>query len=245
MSRVALQASGLIKGFKSGRSKVEVLKSVDFQASHGELSLIMGPSGSGKSTLMACMSGLLRPDDGRVAALGQDLWKLPERKIDRFRLDHCGFVFQGFNLFPALTALQQVQVVLKYQGVPRAQARERAMRSLAEVGMKPRVNQHPSELSGGEKQRVAIARCLAKAPQLIFADEPTSALDGENGAVVMRLLHRAAKEMGAAVICVTHDIRLEVYADRVIHLEDGRILEAGAAAPSAKAIPEALNTHVP
>ena len=230
MSRLALNARGLVKTFKSGRSKVEVLKHVDFHANHGELSLIMGPSGSGKSTLMACMSGLLRADEGQVTALGQDLWKLPDGKIDRFRLDHCGFVFQGFNLFPALTALQQVEVVLKYQGVPRDQARERAMRSLAEVGMKPRMHQRPSELSGGEKQRVAIARCLAKAPQLIFADEPTSALAGENGQVVMRLLHRAAKEMGAAVICVTHDIRLEVYADRVIHLEDGQITDLPAPA---------------
>ena len=232
MSRVALHASGLVKGFKSGRSKVEVLKHVDFQAYHGELSLVMGPSGSGKSTLMACMSGLLRPDAGQVTALGQDLWRLPEAKIDRFRLDHCGFVFQGFNLFPALTALQQVEVVLKYQGIPRGQARERAMRALGEVGMKPRVRQRPSELSGGEKQRVAIARALAKSPQLIFADEPTSALDGENGQIVMRLLHRAAKEHGAAVICVTHDVRLEIYADRVIHLEDGQILESAPVPPS-------------
>ncbi|HEY5412832.1 MAG TPA: ABC transporter ATP-binding protein [Caulobacteraceae bacterium] len=232
MSRIALEARGLCKAFKSGRSKVEVLKQVGFEAYHGELSLVMGPSGSGKSTLMACMSGLLRPDEGKVTALGQDLWRLPEGKIDRFRLDHCGFVFQGFNLFPALTALQQVEVVLKYQGVPRSQARERAMRALGEVGMKPRVRQRPSELSGGEKQRVAIARALAKSPQLIFADEPTSALDGENGQVVMKLLHRAAKEHGAAVICVTHDVRLEIYADRVIHLEDGQILESAAVTPS-------------
>jgi putative ABC transport system ATP-binding protein len=229
-ARVALNARGLVKGFKSGRIKVDVLKSVDFVASHGEVSLVMGPSGSGKSTLMACMSGLLRPDGGQVTALGNDLWKLGEGKIDRFRLDHCGFVFQGFNLFPALTALQQVQVILKYQGVPRDQARERAIRALTEVGLKPRMHQRPSELSGGEKQRVAIARCLAKAPQLIFADEPTSALDGENGAIVMRLLHHAAKEKGAAVICVTHDIRLEVYADRVIHLEDGCITDGADAA---------------
>ena len=232
MSRIALEARGLCKAFKSGRSKVEVLKQVGFEAYHGELSLVMGPSGSGKSTLMACMSGLLRPDEGKVTALGQDLWRLPEGKIDRFRLDHCGFIFQGFNLFPALTALQQVEVVLKYQGVPRSQARERAMRALGEVGMKPRVRQRPSELSGGEKQRVAIARALAKSPQLIFADEPTSALDGENGQVVMKLLHRAAKEHGAAVICVTHDVRLEIYADRVIHLEDGQILESAAVTPS-------------
>ena len=246
MSRLALNARGLVKTFKSGRSKVEVLKHVDFHANHGELSLIMGPSGSGKSTLMACMSGLLRADEGQVTALGQDLWKLPDGKIDRFRLDHCGFVFQGFNLFPALTALQQVEVVLKYQGVPRRQARERAMRAMAEVGLMPRVRQRPSELSGGEKQRVAIARALAKSPQLIFADEPTSALDGENGQIVMKLLHRAAKEHGAAVICVTHDIRLEVYADRVIHLEDGQILEAaaGEAAGSSPLI-GTLNAHVP
>ena len=232
MSRIALDARGLVKAFKSGRSRVEVLRRVPFQASHGEVSLVMGPSGSGKSTLMACMSGLLRPDEGQVTALGQDLWKLSEARIDRFRLDHCGFVFQGFNLFPALTALQNVEVVLKYQGVPRREARERSMRALAEVGLQPRIRQRPSELSGGEKQRVAIARCLAKSPQLIFADEPTSALDGENGQIVMKLLHQAAKEHGAAVICVTHDIRLEVYADRVIHLEDGQILEAAQAGPS-------------
>ncbi len=231
MSRIALDARGLVKGFKSGRSRVDVLRHVDFQAYHGELSLVMGPSGSGKSTLMACMSGLLRPDGGEVMALGQNLWRLPESKIDRFRLDHCGFVFQGFNLFPALTALQNVEVVLKYQGAPRREARERSMRGLSEVGMQPRIRQRPSELSGGEKQRVAIARCLAKSPQLIFADEPTSALDGENGQVVMKLLHQAAKEHGAAVICVTHDVRLEIYADRVIHLEDGQILEPAPAGP--------------
>ena len=246
MSRVALDARGLVKAFKSGGSRVEVLKSVDFRAEHGEVTLVMGPSGSGKSTLLACMSGLLRPDSGKVQAMGQDLWSLGERKIDRFRLDHCGFIFQGFNLFPALNAIQQVEVVLKYQGVPRRRARERAMRAMAEVGLMPRVRQRPSELSGGEKQRVAIARALAKSPQLIFADEPTSALDGENGQIVMKLLHRAAKEHGAAVICVTHDIRLEVYADRVIHLEDGQILEAaaGEAAGSAPLI-GTLNAHVP
>jgi putative ABC transport system ATP-binding protein len=242
MSRLALKAQGLVKGFKSGRTRVEVLRQVSFEAYHGEVSLVMGPSGSGKSTLMACMSGLLRPDEGQVTALGQDLWRLPDGKIDRFRLDHCGFVFQGFNLFPALRALQQVEVVLKYQGVAGAQRRERSVRALTEVGLKPKLRQRPSELSGGEKQRVAIARCLAKSPQLIFADEPTSALDGENGQIVMKLLHRAAKEHGAAVICVTHDIRLEVYADRVIHLEDGQILEQ---APAGEPALKGASEHVP
>ena len=236
MSRIALDARGLVKGFKSGGSRIEVLKAVDFRAEHGQVTLVMGPSGSGKSTLLACMSGLLRPDAGKVEAMGQDLWSLGDNKIDRFRLDHCGFIFQGFNLFPALTAIQQVEVVLKYQGVRRSAARERSLRALAEVGMQPRIHRRPSELSGGEKQRVAIARALAKAPQLLFADEPTSALDGENGQVVMRLLVRAAKEHGAAVVCVTHDIRLETYADRLIHLEDGRIVGE----PSAPAAHPAL-----
>ena len=154
-----------------------------------------------------------------------DLWKLSSGKIDKFRLDHCGFIFQGFNLFPALTALQQVTTVLKFQGLTPAQATRRATEALVEVGLGNRLNQRPSELSGGEKQRVAIARALAKDPKILFADEPTSALDGENGQVVIGLLRRAATQHGAAVICVTHDPRLEAWADRVIKLEDGKIID--------------------
>jgi putative ABC transport system ATP-binding protein len=187
--------------------------------------MVMGPSGSGKSTLVAALSGLLKPDAGTVNAMGEDLWSLRPGKIDRFRLDHCGFIFQGFNLFGALSALQQVTTILKYKGFSPAEARERAEIALTEVGLGARLNQRPAELSGGEKQRVAIARCLAKEPRLLFADEPTSALDGENGQIVIKLLQRAAKQHGAAVICVTHDPRLEAYADRVIHIEDGRILD--------------------
>ena len=223
-TKTAIRAHGLYKRFKTGRAHIEVLKRVDFDANHGEMTMVMGPSGSGKSTLVATLSGLLKPDEGQVSAMDQDLWTLRSGKLDRFRLDHCGFIFQGFNLFSALTALQQVEIILKYQGVPKKQARERAANALMEVGLETRLNQRPSELSGGEKQRVAIARALAKDPRLIFADEPTSALDGENGQVVISLLQKAAKERGAAVICVTHDTRLEAFADRVIHLEDGRIL---------------------
>lgn len=221
----AIRATGLTKRFKTGRTFIEVLKSVDFDARHGDVTMVMGPSGSGKSTLIAALSGLMRPDSGHVTALEEDLWGLKNGRLDRFRLDHCGFIFQGFNLFSALTALQQVSIILKYQGHSPAVAREKAAIALEEVGLGARLNQRPSELSGGEKQRVAIARALAKSPRLLFADEPTSALDGENGQVVIRLLRRAAKQHGAAVICVTHDPRLEAYADRVIHLEDGRILD--------------------
>ncbi len=221
----ALVAKGLSKRFKTGRTHIEVLKAVDFDALHGDLTMVMGPSGSGKSTLVAALSGLLKPDQGEVQALGQSLWDMPSGRLDKFRLDHCGFIFQGFNLFSALTAVQQVATVLKYQGHAPDAARRIAIDALTEVGLAERLNQRPSELSGGEKQRIAIARALAKQPQLLFADEPTSALDGENGQVVIRLLRRAAKQHGAAVICVTHDPRLEAYADRVIHIEDGRILD--------------------
>jgi putative ABC transport system ATP-binding protein len=238
----AILATGLSKRFKTGRTYIEVLKNVDFDALHGDVTMVMGPSGSGKSTLVAALSGLLKPDQGKVTALGEDIWSYRSGKIDKFRLDHCGFIFQGFNLFSALTALQQVEIILKYQGVPKTEARRRAADALTEVGLEMRMNQRPSELSGGEKQRVAIARALAKNPNLLFADEPTSALDGENGQVVIKLLQRAAKQHGAAVVCVTHDPRLEAYADRVIHLEDGRVLDdrrmtpAPAAAPSHPAL---------
>jgi putative ABC transport system ATP-binding protein len=241
-ARPAIVAEGLYKRFRTGRSHVEVLKRVDFDALHGDVTMVMGPSGSGKSTLVATLSGLLKPDEGQVVALETPIWDLRPGRLDRFRLDHCGFIFQGFNLFSALTARQQVEIILKYQGVPKREARERAVMALTEVGLEMKVNQRPSEMSGGEKQRVAIARALAKSPSLLFADEPTSALDGENGQVVIKLLQRAAKQHGAAVVCVTHDPRLEAYADRVIHLEDGRILEdrrvgpapAPPAAPPAK-----------
>ena len=224
LNPIAIQGTGLVKRFKTGRTHIEVLKSVDFEARHGEMTMVMGPSGSGKSTLVAALSGLLKPDAGQVTAMGEDLWSLRPGKIDKFRLDHCGFIFQGFNLFGALSALQQVTTILKYKGFSPTEARDRAATALTEVGLGARLNQRPAELSGGEKQRVAIARALAKEPRLLFADEPTSALDGENGQIVIKLLQRAAKEHGAAVICVTHDPRLEAYADRIIHIEDGLIL---------------------
>jgi putative ABC transport system ATP-binding protein len=219
----ALYATGLVKRFKTGRTSAEVLKGVDFDAHFGEMTLVMGPSGSGKSTLIATLSGLLRPDAGRVTALGEDLWSFKADKLDRFRLANCGFIFQGFNLFPALTALEQVSILLRHAGHSSREARREAEAALDEVGLTPRADHRPHELSGGEKQRVAIARALAKNPRLIFADEPTSALDAENGQAIVRLLQRAAQTRGAAVICVTHDSRLEIFADRILHLDDGRV----------------------
>jgi putative ABC transport system ATP-binding protein len=236
MTAYAISAQGIEKSFKTGKLKTPVLKGVDLRVQQGEICLVMGPSGSGKSTLLATISGLLKPDSGSVDALVQNLWKLSKSKIDKFRLDHCGFIFQGFNLFGALTARQQVETVLKYAGFKKEEIGGIAETALGEVGLSKLLKKRPEELSGGEKQRVAIARALAKSPKLIFADEPTSALDGENGANVMALLRRSAKSHGASVLCVTHDVRLASYADRIITIEDGHILSQNADPASFKGI---------
>jgi len=224
MSRLAIDAKGLCKSYRIGKLRERVLNDVNFSAYHGQVTMVMGPSGSGKSTLIAALSGLLKPDAGEVIALGENLWTKRPAKVDQFRLDHCGFIFQGFNLFPALDATQQVEQVLKYCGVAKEESRARSRAVLESVGLGQRLRQKPAELSGGEKQRVAIARALAKSPSLIFADEPTSALDSISGQVIIKLLHQAAKERDAAIVVVTHDPRLESYADRVIQMEDGKIL---------------------
>ena len=224
----AIEARGLRKSFRSGQQKVEVLKDIDLLIEPGEIALVMGPSGSGKSTLLAAVSGLMRPDEGSVVALGESIWDMSKSRIDRFRLINCGFIFQGFNLFAALTASQQVQIVLKFMKQNKATRKAAAEATLTDVKLEHRLNNRPDKLSGGEKQRVAIARALAKKPKLIFADEPTSALDGENGHIVMELLRKCAKEQGATVLCVTHDARLAAFADRIITIEDGIITSTNA-----------------
>jgi len=236
MTATAISARNIEKSFKTGKVMTPVLKGVSLNIAEGEIALVMGPSGSGKSTLLAAISGLLKPDGGDVHALGEDIWHLSKGKIDKFRLDNCGFIFQGFNLFGSLTARQQVETVLKYAGFPKEELTTIAETALGEVGLTNLLSKRPDALSGGEKQRVAIARALAKNPKLIFADEPTSALDGENGANVMALLRRSAKSHGASVLCVTHDVRLAAYADRIITIEDGRILSQNADPSSFKGI---------
>jgi putative ABC transport system ATP-binding protein len=220
----ALLAEGVSKAFVSGQQRTQVLDGLTLGIDAGELTLISGPSGCGKSTLLAILSGLQKVDSGRVRALGSELGQLDLRALERFRLQHTGFVFQGFNLFPALNAFEQVELPLNHMGLSRDEARRRAQRSLEEVGLAHRMRLRPSELSGGEKQRVAIARALAKEPELLFADEPTSALDASNGQMIIDILHRIARTHGTTVLCVSHDPRLVVHADRVLAMEDGRIL---------------------
>jgi len=230
----ALCAEQVSKAFVSGRVRTQVLDGLSLTIDAAELTLISGPSGCGKSTLLAVLSGLQSVDAGRVVALGSDLARLDAHALERFRLLHTGFVFQGFNLFPALSAREQVELPLNYLGLTKAQARERAEQSLEEVGLSHRMRLRPAELSGGEKQRVAIARALAKQPELLFADEPTSALDAASGQTIIDILHRIARSHGTTVLCVSHDPRLIHHADRVLAMEDGRILsDRRVAAPAA------------
>ena len=218
-----LEARLVSKSFLSGIVKIQVLSQLSISIMPGELTLIAGPSGCGKSTLLSILSGLQHCDDGRVLALGQDLTKATVRELEHFRLQHTGFVFQGFNLFPALTAREQVELPLKYLGISKSLMRSKALAALDEVGLSHRAELRPSELSGGEKQRVAIARALAKEPQLLFADEPTSALDAVSGQTVIDILHRIARDHGTTALCVSHDPRLIRHADRVLAMEDGVI----------------------
>lgn len=219
-----LEARNLSKAFGQGETRSLAVRAVTLPLHRGELALLMGPSGSGKSTLLAMISGLLRPDSGRVVAIGEDLWDRPTVELERFRLKYCSYIFQGCNLFPALTARQQLELVLRWgEGASASESRRRCQAILEQLGLGKKSHLRPAQLSGGEKQRVAIARALVKQPQLLFADEPTSALDWENGQQVIDLLHKAAHERGAMVLVVSHDARLKAYADRVYHMEDGRL----------------------
>ena len=218
-----LCVSGVSKRYLNGKQWLQVVQPCSMDILPGELTLIVGPSGSGKSTLLSMLSGLSQPDDGQVHALGTSLWSLSKRRLDAFRLAHCGFVFQGFNLFSSLSALDNVILPLQYQGIAHREARQRALAALDAVGLSAREQMLPASLSGGEKQRVAIARAMVKQPELVFADEPTSALDSHNGQRVIDLLRRHAQQHNCTVLGVTHDPRLLAHADRVITLEDGAV----------------------
>ena len=220
-----LLSQGLNKAFGQGETRTLAVQDVSLSLHKNELTLLMGPSGSGKSTLLALISGLLRPDAGQVHALGEEMWTHSNIELERFRLKHCSYIFQGCNLFPALTARAQLELVLRWgEGASRSAARQRALAMLTQLGLAKKGHLRPAQLSGGEKQRVAIARALVKEPSFLFADEPTSALDWENGEQVIDLLHQAAHQRGAMVLVVTHDSRLVPYADRVFHMEDGRLV---------------------
>ena len=221
---ITIHGDGLRRGFGTGSMRSVAVDDVSVEIAAGEMALLMGPSGSGKSTLLALLSGLLRPEEGRVIALGRDIWSMNDPQRENFRLKHCGFIFQGYNLFPALTAQQQLEMIVRWgEGGSAREASRRASETLEMLGLRRQATLRPAQLSGGEKQRVAIGRALIKNPQLIFADEPTSALDWAHGEQVIEQLRYAAHDRGATVLVVAHDARVIPYADRVFHLEDGRL----------------------
>ena len=218
----AIVAEGIEMTFELGKQRYQVLKGIDLVIKSGDIQLLMGPSGSGKTTLLSILAGLLTPTEGQVYLLGQEITRMSREKLAKYRLENVGFIFQGFNLFPALTAAENVELVLNYKGITRGVARKQAQLLLEQVELgSSYVNQKPSELSGGQKQRVAIARALAGNPKLIMADEPTAALDSQSGHNVIQLLRTLAKEQGCTVLMVTHDPRIIDVADRVSYLEDG------------------------
>ena len=221
--QASIVATNVSKSFLSGRVSTQVLCELSVSILPAELTLITGPSGCGKSTLLSILCGLQKCDEGRVEVMGEDLTYASTVERERFRLHYTGFVFQGFNLFSALTALEQVELPLQYLGIKKKEVYKRALQALDEVNMTHKANQFPAELSGGEKQRIAIARALVKTPKLLFADEPTSALDAASGAAIIELLHRIASVHKTTVLCVSHDPRLINHADRVLAMEDGEI----------------------
>lgn len=227
METIALEGQQLVRTFADGTNARTVLDGVSLSLRRSEMVVLMGPSGSGKSTLVSVLSGLLAPTAGRVLLMGEDLWAGDERRREDIRRRHLGFIFQGYNLFPALTARQQLEIALRWGGgIGGREARRRAERMLGLLGLAAKMHLRPAEMSGGEKQRVAIGRALVKSPALCFADEPTSALDWSNGESVIALLRAAAHEQGAAVLIVSHDPRIAPLADRVLHLESGRLTDS-------------------
>ena len=218
-----LSARGIVKVHGSGALANKVLKGVDVDLFPGELTLMMGPSGSGKTTLLSILGCLMTPTRGSLSVAGQPTDGLGPEQLARLRRARIGFVFQSYNLFPTLTALDNVLLALDVRRAAGADPVRMAKEALTEVGLGHRMHAYPAKLSGGEKQRVAIARALAGNPSLILADEPTAALDKENGKAVMELLARIAKDPRRAVLAVTHDHRTLGWADRIIHIEDGRI----------------------
>jgi len=221
-----LELENISKVYGRGHTAVKAVDNVSLQVKPGEIVLIMGPSGSGKTTLLSMAGLLLRPTDGHLRINGQEVSRFSERQLPALRLHNVGFVFQAYNLLGALTAVENVEVVMNMADVKGKAARTRAVELLTRLGLEHRLNHLPADLSGGEKQRVALARALANNPPLILADEPTGNLDSKIGHEVMELLCCGlGRDQGRAIVIVTHDHRLRDIADRVLWLEDGKLSE--------------------
>jgi putative ABC transport system ATP-binding protein len=222
----AIKVKNLIKTYGSGEMAVHALKGVDLEVSTSELLMLLGASGSGKTTLISVIGCILSATSGSCKILGLETIGLSQTKLQKVRLENIGFIFQGFNLFPALTVQENVEIALDLKGIRGSKARRVSAELLERVGLKEKLRTLPANLSGGQKQRVAIARALAGEPPIILADEPTAALDSTSGKLIMDLLKELAGEKNRAVVVVTHDNRIFDYADRIVKIDDGRISEA-------------------
>lgn len=227
VAKPAIVCHGITKAFGDKDNRVMALRGVDLTVRQGEMMMLVGPSGCGKTTLISIIAGILRPDGGSCSVLDTDVAKLPSGKAIDFRAKHVGFIFQSFNLLPALSVTENVAIPLIINGMSRPLALRRAKTILAEVGLGDRTEAMPLQLSGGQQQRVAIARALVHEPQLIVCDEPTSALDHETGEQIMALMRKAVHERGATMVIVTHDNRIFPYADRIARMDDGHIVAIG------------------
>jgi putative ABC transport system ATP-binding protein len=224
-TQAVLRLEVVSKTYGEGESAVEAVREVSLDLNAGKLIFLMGPSGSGKTTLLMLMGCLLRPTSGTVRIYDEEVSSLEEARLPRVRRDRIGFIFQGFNLFPALTALENVEATLNLKGYRGEEAREEARKLLARVRLEKRMDHLPEDLSGGEKQRVAVARALAGNPPIILADEPTGMLDSKTGRLITEILRDLAHEEGRLVFMVSHDTRITSLADEIMHIEDGWLAE--------------------
>jgi len=225
MSGATVGVSNISKIYGSGKVAVAAVRAANFNCQSGTVTAIMGPSGSGKTTILSILGLLLKPTSGTVTVLGKDVTALDERKLPQLRRANIGFIFQAFNLFSSLTVLENVMVALQIQKVGRAEAPELARLTLERVDLVQRAGFYPRDLSGGEKQRVSIARAIAADPPIILADEPTANLDSKTGLRIVDLLYHLAEERGKTVVVVSHDLRLQEHVNRVMWMEDGVIHE--------------------
>jgi putative ABC transport system ATP-binding protein len=221
--RPAVSLKNVTKAFGTGDDRVFALKDVTLDLPYGEMVLLVGPSGCGKTTLISLVAGLLDPTDGEVDVLGQPISKMRGGRKVRFRGDHIGFVFQQYNLLPALNACENACIPLLIAGWSRTKALEKAAAMLDAVGLGNRLKSYPNQLSGGQQQRVAIARALVHDPKMLVCDEPTAALDAASGRTVMGLIRQVAVQSDRAVIVVTHDSRVYDFGDRIVYMTDGAV----------------------
>lgn len=227
LKKEIIRLDGITKHFGPPDNRTYAVRDVSLSVRRGEVLLLMGPSGSGKTTLLSIMGCILKPSEGSIAINGKDIGGHGNKDLGRLRLENLGFVFQEYNLFPTLNAVNNVQVALNLRGMSKRDSARIATLALEKVGLSDKAEAMPETLSGGQKQRLAIARSLAGQPKVILADEPTAALDSENGRMVVQLMASLAREEDRAVVIVTHDPRVLEFADRVVTIEDGRLSENG------------------